>query len=477
MKIFEMAAAVLLVSSLSVACGDDFPDYSEIISGSNKIDKEDPEKFGECTLSSIFSDGAVLQRNSRIPIFGRTEAGAAVKVSNTWNGKTVTVHADASGRFEAMVETPDAGGPYSMTVNDITINDIMIGEVWLCSGQSNMRFRLNQSDMDGLSQDEELDVHVFVVPDGSSTVPEDDFSKAGTWYYGAVSEIQSRVTAVGYYFARKLNMESGIPVGIISAAVGSSTAEEWMDSEAFETLSDEYKEMYEPSKEAYSAGCLYNSMIHPLYGYGIGGILWYQGEANVYWPDSYYSVLTSLAESWREGFGDESLPFYIVQLPSYGNSKWASFRPIQQKVADNLEYSGFVPTIDTGEEKNIHPVFKRSVGERLAELALSNVCGFAEFRSQSPAFENAAVGNGNIRISFKNVGSGLVSHSGAAPDYFEICGDDDVYYSAEAEIDGNTVILSSDNVPEPVKARYYMVSFGTPDLFTSDGWPIPPFEM
>ena len=471
MKSMSMMMRALLLAAMLYSCDGTIagPDSGD------GTDTTEPDYDAVCTLSPLFSDGAVLQRNREVAVTGRTEPGAAVRVSGSWNDENVVVEADRDGKFKALLRTPDAGGPYTLEVNGTVVEDVMIGEVWLCAGQSNMRFRLDQSDMDGLSGDESLPVHAFVVHAASSESPQEEL-EGGKWYYGKVDEIKGRVSAVADYFARPLQQELNIPVGVIVSAVSSSCAEEWMSEESFAGLDGSYREMYEPSKEGCFASCWYNSMLHPLFGFRIAGVAWYQGEANVYWPDSYQDVMAALVNDWRSGFGDSSLPFYMVQLPSYRNTRWIDFRLVQQAVADNLEHSGLVPTIDTGEESNIHPVHKRPVGERLASLALSNVHGLAGFRKECPAAESAVAEDGCLRVSFSGVDK-LVSASGGSPGYFEICGEDGVYHDAEAEISGNTVLLRSTDVQSPVGARYYHVAFGEPDLFTSDGWPVPPFTI
>lgn len=477
-------ALILIVSSCIVSCQaeavpdsiPDYPDDGNVPSGDDDGDGDEPDiVFGSCSLSSLFSDGMVLQRGSSVNIFGTAEAGTYVKVTPGWDSDSpIVVSADRSGHFSAKVNTPSEGGPYEIHVNDIVIRDVMIGEVWLCSGQSNMQFRLGDSDMDAISQGEDIDVRTFWVPAKTASEPQKDI-QGGEWIYGNVDEVKDRISAVGYYFGRKLNAELGVPVGIICAAKGSSYAEEWMSSATFEALPEEIRSPYSPDGDTW-AGCWYNSMISPLFGYRISGIVWYQGESNVYWPQTYYSLIMELARNWRTGFGDMSIPFYLVQLPSYANTRWTEFRKIQENIADDLTYSGFVPTIDTGEERNIHPVFKRPAGERVAELALSNVYSAEGFRSSPPRIREVLQEDGMLRLKFSAVKS-LVVEGGGSPEYFEICGKDGRYYQAKAEVDGKDIILYSDMVSEPVSARYYWTAFGKPNLFAEDGWPIAPFSM
>lgn len=425
------------------------------------------------SLSPLFSDGAVLQQKSLVPIFGNTQPGNTVLVSGSWDGKRVAVRADSTGRFVAYLKTPPAGGPYTLHVNDRVIEDVLIGEVWLCSGQSNMQFRLSESDMREVAHETNDNIRVFTVPVRSAETPQRDLD-AGYWIHGNTDTTKMKISAVGYYFARRLQRELGVPVGMISSARGATGAEEWMSRQTFESIPEEEQALYKPTREKWVA-CWYNAMIYPLLPYAIRGAIWYQGENNSSRPKSYRTLMKGLVSQWRDEFENPRMPFYIVQLTSF-KKNWAGFREIQQQIADEIPHCGFVPTIDVGNEKNIHPKNKFPVGERLAELALANDYRIKECRKEAPRFRSMKVKGDTAVIAFENAEEGLILKQGDSPLYFEICGADGKFFPAEARLQDNKVYLVSDAVPEPAGARYFWRGYGEPNLFSADGWPVAPFR-
>lgn len=425
------------------------------------------------SLSPLFSDGAVLQQKSQVPIFGTAEPGDTIKVSGSWDEKTVVVQADSLGRFIAYLKTPSAGGPYTLQVNDCIVDDVWIGEVWLCSGQSNMQLRVSECDMREIKHEVNDRIRIFTVPVRSSETPQRDL-EGGYWIHGNTDTTKMKISAVGYYFARRLQRELGVPVGMISSSRGATGAEEWMSRQTFESIPEEEQAMYKPTKEKWVA-CWYNAMIYPLLPYAIRGAIWYQGENNSWRPKSYHSLLPGLITEWRTEFKNPQMPFYIVQLTSFQRD-WSGFREIQQQVADEMPHCGFVPTIDVGNEKNIHPKNKFTVGERLAELALANDYRIKECRKEAPRFRSMKVKGNTAIISFENIGKGLILKHGDSPLYFEVCGTDGKFHQAESRLQGDKVYLYSDAVPEPTGARYFWRGYGEPNLFSSDGWPVAPFR-
>ena len=425
-------------------------------------------------LPPFFSDGVVLQQNSKVNIWGKlTKREGKVSLKCSWSDRTLESYVDNEGNFLFSVRTPAAGGPYTISINEKIIKDVMIGEVWLASGQSNMVWPLAKSDMDGLQEENNSDIRVFTVPVKFSEKPVDTLDN-GSWIYGSIDEIKNTTTAVGYYFARMLQKELNVPIGIICSAKGGSGAEEWMSGDSFSSLPVDIRDTFPTTAKRWGS-CRYNAMINPIRNYVIKGVIWYQGENNVTRNWKYAAVLEALVCGWREVFDNDNLPFYIVQLPSFDRTGWRELRVQQEIAADRLDNCEFITTIDQGEKNNVHPVKKIHIGERLGEMALSNEYGRHGLRSRPPRVRSYSRTGSSLTVKFSDVSQLYVS-DGEGEKYMEICGDDGVYYPAEVELKKKKMKLSSPEVPCPVKLRYYWVNYGNPNLFDSDGWPIAPFS-
>lgn len=435
-------------------------------------------KDGKYTISKIFSNGMVLQRNAEIAVFGKADPGRAITVRGSWSDESVTVYPYLDGNYIARIKTPEAGGPYTLSVNDSLFTDVMIGEVWLCSGQSNMQLRVSQTNKLGLFNENNPNIRMFTIPMVSTAKEPVDTLSGGQWYYGPINDIQAQVSAVGYYFARKLQTELDVPIGMIFSARGSTGAEEWLNADIFNSLPQEIRDPFTTTVDPAEKwpGRWYNTMICPIFNYTVTGTIWYQGENNSSRPATYPTLMSELVGDWRRNFDNPDMPFYMVQLPSFKRDWWPEFRVVQEKTAERINNCKFITTIDTGEETNIHPKRKLEVGERLGELALSNVYGLAGFRKDPPVFDKMEKDGEYVKVYYKNV-SGLKLTSGESPLHFEICGSDGVFYPANAEIAGdNAILLSSPDVPNPDGARYFWVGYAKPNIATDDGWPLAPFN-
>ena len=348
------------------------------------------------TMPSFFSDGMVLQQKSAVAIWGSSDRKQQkVTVKTSWNAKKYTAVTDESGNWKVKVETPVYGGPYSMEVSDgesVHINNVLIGEVWLCSGQSNMDMRVSGrygdpviGSLDAIVTSGNPEVRMFMV--GSKMTSEPLTDCEGIWQE-ASSETVPEFSAAGYFFARKLNQVLKVPVGIIHASYGGSRVEAWMSKEGIEP----YKDL----SDVHNASILYNGMLSPVVGYGIRGCLWYQGEANAHMPGvlTYADKLKRLIEGYRKARKDNGLPFLYVQLPNfkietyYGNeeerdSDWGAMRLEQEKVL-TLPGTGMVQTLGLGEDNDLHPHNKKDVGELLADLAEKMTGNLAEKMTGNP---------------------------------------------------------------------------------------------
>lgn len=423
------------------------------------------------TLPKFFSDGAVLQRETVVPFWGWSTAGSVVEIVTSWDGKLTSTTAGNDGKWMVNLDTPEAGGPYTITVNRTTISDVKIGEVWICSGQSNMKMRLGEADMWRVSGENNEDIRVFEVPQVRNSTPQNDVT-GGTWRYGIVEGNMQHISAVGYYFARALQKELGVPVGMIGVYEGGTAAEEWTSADVFKTLPADVQSAYEPASGR-EAGCLYNAMVYPLLPYKVSGFIWYQGENNVGHQQTYNQLMKAMVDGWRKDFKNNFLPFYIVQLTTFAND-WAEFRQIQQKLTNELSNSGLAVTIDSGEQNDIHPKSKYPVGNRLADIALAKVYGKDKVYS-SPTYRSKVVEGNKIRVYLNHAEKGLKITTGASPLYFEIAGSDGVYQPAHAQIEGNTILLWSESIEKPSKARYFWKSYAVPNVFSNDDYPLAPF--
>lgn len=463
-----------IIMTAVISCSDGI-DPKEDSTGEKVTDPVFPgSSDGDYTVSGIFTDGMVLQRNSTVSVFGSADKGRQILVSGSWSEDTVKVYPFKDGKFVAKIKTPDAGGPYTLSVNDSTYTDVMIGEVWLCAGQSNMQLRLSQTNMAGVANENNPDIRMFTVKIAESREPQDTIP-GGAWYYGPVQSIKNQVSATGYYFARMLNQELDIPIGMICTARGSTGAEEWLNGDVFETLPDNVKNAFEQTDIKWP-GCWYNAMVCPLFNYSVKGAIWYQGENNSSRPQTYQILMQKLVEDWRERFNNETMSFYMVQLPSFNKAHWSPFRIVQQRTAESIPYCSFITSIDTGEKADIHPKNKLTIGNRLAELALANDYGIEGYRSAPPVLDKIEYSSDKIKATFRNV-TGIKSKTADPPQYFEICGADGRFYPADVVIvDNKTILISSEDVPVPKNVRYYWTGWGTPNFVDSDGWPIAPFN-
>ena len=422
-------------------------------------------------LSKLFSKGMVLQRSTEAPVWGTAPVGTVITISGSWNNTPIQTTADSKGKFIAYLPTPAAGGPYTLTVNDIIIPEVLIGEVWFCSGQSNMNLPLGVSNATSYKN---ANIRFFRTNVISSSYPLDTLG--GRWAHGdSINEI-SVVSTVGYYFALRLYVSLNVPIGIVGAYQGGTNAEEWIKPTIFDTLSSTVKNAYILPTATRTPGCLYNGMINPLLPYKVSGMIWYQGENNATRYQTYSTIIKAMVKGWRADFKNDMLPFYLVQLPNYQANNWCDFREIQQEIAESLPNSGFATTIDVGEETNIHPWNKMPIGNRLGDIALAKVYGKPTTFS-SPKFKSVQIEGNAIRVFFNFADKGLKINSGDSPQLFEIAGADDVYYPAKARIEGNTVLVWAEEVKVPVKTRYFWKNYAVPNLYSTDNYPVTPFRM
>ncbi len=469
----------------------------------------------ELRLPAVFGDHAVLQREVAVPVWGWAEPGASVAV--TCNGQTVTADADADGKWMAHLPPMPAGGPFEMAVRSgdasRTFSDVMVGEVWLCSGQSNMDMRLMK-----LWDDEQMaealqreGLRLFRVERGQAETPQDDL--VGRWTPCEPEHARS-FSAVAYFFGAELQRELGVTVGLIHSAYGGTPAEAWTDAarltadpelasivERWERRVSAYQvdlAAYEAARASgesdasmpvepparYAPGGLFNAMIHPLIPYAVRGAVWYQGESNVWRAMQYRPLLTTMIEDWRQRWGQPSFAFGIVQLPNYENPprvppgvySWAELREAQFAIARDLDEVGLAVTIDIGDPTDIHPLNKQDVGRRLGLWALDEAYG-GEGVSSGPLYRDYEIVGDKVYLSFDHVGSGLEPREGDELKGFVIAGPDRKFRWAKAVIEGDRVVVSEQKVPEPLAVRYgWADNPAWANLINREGLPASPFR-
>ena len=488
--------------------------------------------LGAITLAPVFGDNAVLQRGKPVPVWG--SAGAGEPITVRFRGQSASGIAGSDGRWSVNLPALDASAdPADLVVSGsstITLHNIVVGEVWLCSGQSNMEFvvddgggyRVDHAEAETANAKYPL-IRQLRVDRTVATSPERTVKTSG--WIPASPETAGEFTAVGYFFARDIHRALGVPIGIILSPWGGTPVESWMSDAARDStsigpvLDKRWKEQmaawpparvaqYQKDSEAWDKavqdeqlrhikntlswppppatrdspaypGGLYNGMIAPLEPCAIRGILWYQGEANVGHPDEYAELFSTLIRSWRDAFGQGNLPFYFVQLANFGNEYeyadrgWARLREAQQQ-ALSLPATGMAVTVDIGDARNIHPRNKQEVGRRLALLARTNIYAIAPDLT-GPVFKSAERDGNAMRVHFKYTGDEIVSRDGPVRSA-EVAGADKVFHPANAQIDVDTLLVSSPDVPEPVAVRYAWTNAPTANLYGDDGLPAPPFR-
>ena len=436
-------------------------------------------------LPSIFGDHMVLQQQSDVAIWGWAGPGQKIAIKPSWSLDTVKTVAANTGKWTTKVKTPAAGGPYQIWINGnsiINLQDVMIGEVWICSGQSNMEWSVNNGAADAKEDMPKANfpgIRLFHVNKSGAGLPQEHGE--GEWKL-CTPESMKGFSAAGYFFGKKLNTDLKIPIGLINVSWGGTPAEVWVPKEKVEGDS-ELKASASMLKEFQwwpkDPGVVYNSMVRPLIPYGIAGAIWYQGESNTAAPATYSKLMRSLIETWRADF-NKDFPFYYVQIAPYSrygrNNEGALIMEQQCKVLSSVPKTGMVIISDKVDNlADIHPKNKKPVGERLANFALSEMYSHPVLGYKSPVYKSMQVEKGKVRISFNYAEIGLISFGGD-PKEFLIAGSDKKFYPALANIEGSTVVVSAKEVKVPVAVRYAWGNAIVSNLFNKEGLPISIFR-
>lgn len=483
--------------------------------------------FSFVKLPAVFSDHMVLQQKAKVQFWGWADPGEIISISPGWSAKTIAAKTNVSGEWKLSVPTPSAGGPYKIKIkghNSIVLKDVLVGEVWVCSGQSNMGFSLKSS------ENAATEIERANFPSIRYFSVERQYGRAlfndcpGSVWEKTTPETAGSFSAVAYYFAKKLRKDVDVPVGIIYAAWGGTPAEAWTpegafqndailslyperwkeiqenvgkDSVAYLQALKEWKKSNQTSKKTREPktyyyfkrpwrepGVLFNGMINPVIPYSVKGVLWYQGESNVAYAGEYYRLFSTMINNWRRSWnmsGNKNFPFYFVQIAPFGYSNMeaaAKLRQAQFEVMKKLKRTGMAVTVDLGNMKDIHPRKKKEVGERLALIALAKDYGFKKITFAGPLYQKVVTKKDKVHVKFDQK---LLIPNGNQIKGFELGykvegSNSLMFVEAEAKIENNEVVIKNSKLKAPDIVRYAWLHIGEANLMNKELLPAYPFR-
>jgi sialate O-acetylesterase len=457
--------------------------------------------FGQIKLPPVINSNMVLQQKSRVALWGEGPINTEVIVKTSWNNKQYRTKSNQYGKWKILVSTSKAGGPYEISFSadgqKSNLSNVMLGEVWICSGQSNMEMTfkgfgfttqpiLNQPGSDAKNPN----IRFFTVERATAAHRQEQVS--GVWKE-CTMESATNFSAVAYQFGKILWDSLKVPIGLISTSWGGARIEQWMSEDALKSFPEiKIPEGIDTIKVLDRVPTvLFNAMLAPLVNYVTRGFLWYQGESNRDQPILYAKLLPAMVAEWRKEWGNKKLPFYYVQIApfTYPNDKNEFYsvliREAQLRALKNIPNSGMAIILDVGSQLKIHPPDKTTVSKRLAQIALAKTYGRKWVPYESPGYQSIKIENSKAIISFDHAPNGLKS-SGSELTNFEIAGSDKIFYPAKAVIlSGSKIAVSSAQVKTPVAVRYAFKNWVVGDVYNTEGlpassfrtdnWDIPPF--
>ena len=447
------------------------------------------------TMPSIFADNMVVQQQTEMRIWGKAEPNKKVTVAPSWSKHKYTATADDNGAWTASIQTPVAGGPYEIIVSDgekLTLRNVMSGELWLCSGQSNMEMPMKgfknqpvEGAAEALLESRNPAIRLFTVKRVSSVEAKDDVT--GNWKEASPASVRD-FSATAYFFGRRIQQMLDVPVGLVVVSWGGSSCEAWMNEDMLKAFPEAaiprtQEEVKQPNR---APTVLFKGMLSPLIGMSMRGVIWYQGEDNVPRHKTYADMFSTMIEGWRGLWGIGDFPFYYCQIAPYEYELLASkdytvhnsalLREAQSQVERRVANTGMAVLMDVGFREGIHPPQKREAGERLAMLALNKTYGVAGISGESPQYKDIEIQGDTVVVSFDRCTMWPAGRKAFVSTQFKVAGKDRVFHPAKAWISRSKVCVRSDEVAEPVAVRYAFENYADGDLFTEEGLPFPSFR-
>lgn len=474
-------------------------------------------------LPAFVSDNMVLQQNAKVNLWGWASPNEKINIQLGWSDTQIETVANAEGNWKVTVDTPNGSEKgYTITINannKIVLNNVLIGEVWICSGQSNMYFPVGKEEgtwKTGVKNYQEEvknafypSIRLFTVLTNASPKPLDDVT--GSWKPCSPESINT-FSAVAYFFGRELYQRLNVPIGLVSTSWGGTKAEAWTSQNVLESnisflpilqqdaknekLYQEKLEAYylasinqqiasaanapktelkKPKKEANKTSyVLYNAMLYPLINYTMKGVIWYQGESNSGQAQLYKTLFPAMVKNWRDDWKQGDFPFYYVQIAPHKGQN-ADIREAQLFSLKTIPNSGMAVTTDVGDANNIHPTDKQTVGHRLALWARAKTYNEDKLVFSGPIYNHMKIKKQKVQLFFDYADSGL-KKNGEVLKEFEIAGEDQIFYPADAKIEGKTIVVSSSKVKNPAAVRFAWKAVPEPNLFNNENLPASPFR-
>ncbi len=444
------------------------------------------DSFSEIKLPALVGNNMVLQQQADVKIWGWANANSKISVSTSWDKKTYQTTTGKNGSWEVVVKTPIAGGPYQIKLSGdgiVELKNILIGEVWVCSGQSNMEMALRGNSSPILNANEiilnadHLNIRLFKVKSTSSITPLDDVT--GEWNE-STSATAREFSAIGYQYAEILNKKLHVPIGMIMSTVGGTMVEAWMSNSSLSTFPQvEIPITLENNKYPHrEPTALFNAMVAPLLKYNIRGVIWLQGESNRHESERYEQLFPEMVKDWRKQWGLGDFPFYYGQIAPYGSNDASRngprLREAQLNAMDVIPNSGMACLLDVGMENDIHFMDKTIPAQRLAYWALAKTYGIAGIGYQGPRYKSMKI-NGDKAVLTFDYAPYLTTFKKPLT-LFEVAGEDKVFHPANATIEKNTVMVQSNDVKNPVAVRYAYKEWVMGQLYNNDGLPASSFR-
>lgn len=429
-------------------------------------------------LPSILGNHMVLQQNTEVKLWGWCSPNEKITIKTNWDTITYETNSESSAKWSQKIKTPLAGGPYKITINDATIlDDVMIGEVWLCSGQSNMELSgddgLKQS-LDEAPKANNQKIRFFYVAKSTSEFPQENCE--GSWKVCTPEEMK-HFSAVGYFFGKKLQETLNIPIGLINSNWGGTSAEVWTPQQLIGNdpeLKAAALKIIPSNWWPILPGYTFNAMIYPITNFEISGVIWYQGENNVETYSSYKQLLIKMIDSWRKAWNKE-FPFYFVQIAPYAGYLNHNVCALLREAQTNcllVPKTGMVIISDLVDDlSNVHPVNKIDVATRLANIALAENYNKRGLNYKFPMYKEMKNEKDKIRILFKNADNGLMATDKSIKEIY-IAGENRQFMPAMASIEGNTLIVWNKKIKTPVAVRFGFSNTSIPNLFSKEGLPV-----